>query len=266
MKQRISIWMLAARGSIYKIIGVFALMAAGQIGAFYWSFQRALQNRQMEIDAQALHPEYGVYDVPYPTLETILKGGYVNVTLIWLIAFVLIAIILSVNSAGGRGTAKTRYLIQRLSVKERTVTAHYAVYNLAVWLIFWAFSAGMALILCQMYQRMAQPGSFGPQSTFLTFYRNGLFHSLLPLAETSRYLRNAFVFLAMALLTAEYGFWSRRGKRSLAVAFATLWFGLNFAKDMGSTTSDWLLICTGIAASAWCIWNVISYLSEGDQE
>lgn len=266
MKKHISIWMLAARGSIHKIIGVFVLMAAGQTGAFCWSFQRALKSRQMEIEAQALHPEYGVYEVPYPTLETILSGGYVSVTLVWLIAFLLIAVILCVNSAGGRGNAKTRYLVQRLPVKERTVTLHYAVYNLAVWIVFWAFSAAMALALCRMYRHMAPSGSFGPQSTFLTFYRNGLFHSLLPLAETSRCLRNVFVFIAMALLTAEYGFWSRRGKRSLAVAFAALWFGLNFAKDMGSTSFDWLLICTGIAASAWCIWNVLSYLGEGDQE
>ena len=267
MKKHISVWMLAARGTIFKVLGIFALMAAGQIGIFRWAFSQALGEREAKITQQALHPEYGTWEVPYPRLEKVLDWGTVNVTTVWIAAFLLVIAVLSTNGMAMSGNSRTRYTVQRLPIRERTFVIHTALYNFLVLIVFWGFSAAMSMVLCRMYYKAADPSAYGIQTTFLACYRNGLMHSLLPLEDISRYVRNLFMFVALALQSAGCGFWNRRGKKSLPIVFVSLAFALNFAASgIGTSSHDWLWILVGLLVSSWCSFNLLSYLGEGDQE
>lgn len=262
MKKYASVWMLAARGTIYKVMGVFLLLAAGQIGVFHLRFNAELSARQEELAGQLLHPEYGVWEVPYPTLEDVLESGYINITLVWKIALVLLLVVLATNGTSLKNGSKSRYTLQRLSLGERVVAAHFAAYNFAVLVLFWAFSVGMALALCHLYYRWAQPNAFGVQSTFLAFYRNKLFHSLLPLAETTRYVRNVFMFAALALVATLWNFWDHQGKKGAGNGIAALWCVMGFTLvgfdvKTGEGFLDGLLICLSIVLCAWCAYYIL---------
>ena len=271
MKKYVSIWMLAARGTLYKALGVMSMMGLAQVGVYYAALRAALAEREAEIQNQLLHPEYGTWNVPYPSLEDILRegllGGWVSVTTIWVVGFVLLAIVLGTAGAPLKGgNSKTKLTLLRMPMKERSITVCYAIYNFAVMIIFWAFSIVMALLICELYYREADPSTYGTQSTFLMFYRNDLFHSLLPLAETLRYARNIFLFAAVGVVTACHSFWERRGRRSFWRLIAYLSLGTIFPKSLGRSGSDmwWIVISVGlIVAEIYCM---LSRLEDGDQE
>ena len=59
----------------------------------------------------------------------------------------------------------------------------------AALVIFWAAQVLFVLLLCRVYLAKADPACVNAQTVFLAFYRQKFLHSLLPLAETSRWVR-----------------------------------------------------------------------------
>lgn len=269
MKKYLSIWMLAARGSLFKVLGAMFLMGLAQVGVYYAALKSALAEREAELQEQLLHPEYGTWDVPYPSLETVLNegllGGWITITTIWIAGFVFVAFLLALAGNSVKdGDSFTRLTIQRLPMKEWEINLCYMFYNFAVMIIFWAFSILMALLICKLYYSQANPDTFGPQSTFLMFYRNKLFHGLLPLAETLCYVRNVFLLAATAVVAAGTTFWSRREKKSFRAILFFLVFGVFFPNNLeaGGSNIWWILASsTVIGIEIYCM---ASQLEDGD--
>ena len=253
MKKYLSVIMLAARGSFFKVIGVMIMMAAAQIGVFYTKYQALITERQNQLNEQLLHPENGIWDIAFPAMERVLdKGianGYITVAGIWIMAFVLIGILL--NQAGApwkSGSENIRMTLQRMPMKEWKITFCYAVYNFGIWLIFWAFSIGVVLAICEVYYKFAILDAYGSQSTFLAFYRNELFHSLLPLEDVTRYVRNIGMFVALSVMSATTGFWNRRGKRNLVSFICIGLMAGAFPGRMGNQGADlwWVVVSVAV--------------------
>ncbi|MBQ1214722.1 MAG: hypothetical protein IIX88_00160 [Firmicutes bacterium] len=270
MKKYLSIFMLAARGTLCKALGLMTLTGAAQVGVYYASLRTALGEREMELQNQLLHPEYGSWDVPYPALETILdKGilhGWISVTTVWIIGFALFVLLLSTEGHPLRGgDSKTRLTLMRLSVKERWITLCYMIYNFAMLLIFWSFSTAIAFLICKLYYAEVDPNTYGSQSIFLMFYRNNLFHSLLPLADTLRYVRNIFMLLALAVSASCHGFWERREKKSLWRVFGYLYLATVFPKGLADSGTNlwWIVLC--VALMILELYCVINQLEEGEE-
>lgn len=101
------------------------------------------------------------------------------------------------------------------------------------------------------------------QTIFLAFYRSGFLHSLLPLGEATRYVRNVVLILCLGTLTAHFSFLQRRGRRGLSMVILTTLVLVNFPRPMGGFASNLLLslLALGMAAGA-----VVEILREGDYE
>lgn len=233
MRGYLSLLMLAARSTIYKISGLLLLMGALETALFYRLLQKS-----------SVHPD---------GLEGLIDLS--GIPIVCGVAFLGLCLILSLNGyeAGG---SKIKYTLQRLSLSEEAVALLWSAYYLACFLIFWAAQLFIILCLGRLYVSAVDPAYISEQTIFLAFYRNSFLHSLLPLEETSRLLRNGALLLGLSLGAASLPLKQRRGKRDIVMSFLAVFTFWIFPQEMGRFGSDawiWLLALSLAGHSAYYI-------------
>lgn len=213
MKKYLSVFMLFTRSTIFPMLALLIAMVATE-GALFWL--------AMEKNI-ALEQTF--------SLSRISWAGAVY--------FVLLTVILS--STGSERGAKTGYFLRRLQISERSVFLCQGAYNTICYFIFWMAQLFIVLGLFHYYIVNADPSYIGSQSIFLAFYRDSFLHSLLPLAETSRYVRNGILILGLGISSAYYPMSQRTGKSSMGIIALVCVILPFFARGIGSLGSDILL-------------------------
>ena len=243
MKKHLSVLMLAVRSSIYKVLLLALATGAVQAGLF-WA---AKEKTGMTEAAQDM--------LRTVNLETVLESSHIYLAAG--IGFYLLCVILCMTGCGFG--SKVGYTLRRLAVKERTTTLWWAAYNTCCFGIFWMSQILVMVLLCRWYGMEAADGTFGPQSVFLAFYRDGYLHSLMPMAEVSRWVRNIILCVCLGLCTATFSYQLRRGKKGVAIfLLAAGTFGtfclemVNLAADIAVSVGA--LIVAGV--SAVLIWEI----------
>ena len=227
MKKHLSCFMLPARSTIYKMLLLIAAMAAVEITVFYFVLRAN----------------------PQDSLETLLVKSYVH--LIFSVTFLLLMALFCATGSE-YGGSRVRYTIARLSVSERVLVLWWALYYTLAILIFWAAQTLIAVALCRIYERLAAGALVGGQTVFLTFYRYNFFHSLLPLAEWGRYVRNVLLALSLGVGCACFSFRRRRDQSGVAAVVLAALTVLSFPAHMGATELDVIipLLSLVVAGSA----------------
>ena len=230
MKQHLSVLMLAARSTLYKLLGLFLIMAAAESVLFYITMQKA--------QAEGLHG-----------LEQMITQS--RLALVCGVCFLLVCTLLSLTGCELFGS-KLRYTIKRLSVREGTTVLWWAVYNILIFFVFWAVQLLIVLLLCRFYTSTLDPAQLSDQTMFLAFYRHKFLHSLLPLAETSRYIRNVILILGLGVSSACFSFRQRQNQKGIAIFLLAVVTVLMFSREMGSFGNDifMMLIVLVVAGSA----------------
>lgn len=228
MRKNLSIFMLAVRFTIYKVMGLLAVMSGVQTGLFLWAMKRR----------------------PGETLTMLLRESLV----VWTAAagFIVLCVLLC-RRGKNSGGVKSVYTMRRLSVSEVTVTAWQAVQNSLMCLMFWLWEALTVLGLCLIYVNRAPEASFGPQTVFLTWYKMDFLHRLIPLADISGWVRNGVLVLGTGICSAIYSYHERRGSGDAAIwAMAVVVFAGFADRINDGNIADvkvilWGLIVTGAA-------------------
>lgn len=234
MKKRLSVLMLAARFTIYRVILLLLGMSIVQIGMFLLVLEKG--------DANS--PE---------VLLTISNCGIAAV-----IGFVLLCVLLG-KSVNGSGGAMSAYTVDRLSVNELEFTGWFAAYNSLMFLAFWMWEALTMLFMCLIYVWQAPQEAVGPQTIFLTCYRMGYLHQLIPLADISGWVRNIAFVLAMGICTATSAYHERSGRRAAAVWFMAVGVIEGVSEMRGSGDGfDVIFILWSILVTAVTVGVVIS--------
>ena len=195
MKKRLSILMLAARFTIYRVILLLLGMSIVQVGLFWLAL-----GKEKTAGLNVL-------------LENN-NNGWVAV-----IGFLLLCVLLgkSVNGAGGSMSA---YTVDRLSVSEKEFTGCFALYNGLMFLVFWIWEALTVLSMCMIYMwQVPQEVVVGPQTIFLASYRVEYLHRLIPLADISGWVRNGAFVVALGICTAANAYHERGGRKGVAIWF-----------------------------------------------
>jgi len=234
MKQHVSLLMIAARSTIYKIAGLLLLMTVVQAALFWRLLRRATVGE--------LYP-----------LENLIRAS--GVSLVCAAAFLLLCVILSKVGSEFSGS-RARYTILRLSVREGMTVLLWAVYNMICFFIFWAVQLAVALLLCLLYTRIMDPMYINDQTVFTAFYRSGFLHSLLPLDETTRYIRNIALILALGLAAAFTPHRQRRGQKGFAFVFFSFCTVAAFAQGTGNLLSDMMIILAALLIAAYYLHEV----------
>ena len=217
MKKYLSIWMIASRSTLYKIIGLLFLMNIAEILAFV-----QISN------SSNLYP-----------LDTFITESHMP--LISGTTFLILCYILSMVGYETSGS-KIRYSIQRFTVREETIVSLWAFYNMGCFILFWAVQLLIALFLCHQYTLIMDPLYWHNQTTFLAFYQNPFLHSLLPLEEGSRWVRNGILIFALGVTSASFSLNQRRGKKGIAIVVLAAIAFASFSQDFGDFGADMFLI------------------------
>lgn len=185
LARELSLWALLARGSIYQILAILAIMAVGECALFRWSLMQKIGHGWFQ----------------FVRFETVFSGNsrYVfrnGYFILFIAAFCLIFIILLRNETEN-SKSRVSYTLSRLRISRRHLYLVRMLYNFLCFCLLFAVQIWTVLWMCRLY-RESMSELVGSQFEFLVFYRIPFLHNLLPLAETAKWVRNLLVALALS--------------------------------------------------------------------
>lgn len=200
MKRQMSLGMLFTRKSLWRCVGLLLLMAAAQ--------------------AVLARPSLYQYEGWSPA-EPFLDGTWFRLISTLGLLGTAAAVMLSMGGFGSHSS----YTVSRLPVRRWTVYAWGIGTAVGMVLLFWAVQLAVMLGILRWYIGNLSYTENNPQTLLLYCYRVGILHSLLPLADTTRWITSICYFLGLGVVT---GVWSVRaftGKWSaLPLVLAAAWF------------------------------------------
>lgn len=211
MSRYLSVFALAVRGSLYKVLWILAAAAALETRLFLVSLRRGADSLEQAVEQSGA--AYGM-------------------------ALAFLAVTVFLWRTGCEYGSRQGYTLRRLMVSETAVFAGQAVYNVLCYLAVWALQAGLTLLFCRLYVLNADPASVSGQTVFLAYYRSSFLHSLLPLEEYSVWIRNVCLVLGLGIGGAYFPFRQRRGELGLAPVFLAAAVLLFFCRDLGDMGAD----------------------------
>ncbi|QOX64303.1 hypothetical protein FRZ06_13595 [Anoxybacterium hadale] len=234
MNRYVSVFLLALRSTVYKIAGVLLLMAGAEGVLFWMQLQRTGGNKIVLLE-----------EIIQSSGIPLVSGG----------AFLLVCVILSLVGCELSGS-RVRYTIQRLSVREEAVVILWGVNSMLALYIFWAVQLGIVLLLSKLYIDIMEPVYFNSQTLFLAFHSSGFLHSLLPLEETSRLLRNVALIFSLGITASCFAQKQRRGQRGVAVVLLAALTIIFFSSDLGLLGSDITISVIALATAAFSLYSI----------
>jgi len=229
MRKHLSILALAARGTVYKALLLFAAMAAAETTAFYFTLEQVLRRE-------------------LPTLESAMTESRLH----WFFAaaFLLLTVLLSLN--GCAFSAKPGCTLSRLSVSERGFTLWQSLWHLICYFSLWALQVTLVFAFGLWYLQTAPTAHISQQTIFLAVHRVRFLFNLLPMSLSLRWIRNALFLLSISFTTACFSFRQRRGKLPLPAAVQTGVILFFFTASMTDSSADPLsvVLTTGILLAA----------------
>lgn len=234
MKRHLSIWMLMARGTIYKVLGLFLALAAAD-GALF---------------ALTLRQGASVLDLDQALAES-------HLSIVFGVCLVLLMAVLSLS--GCEFSAKQGYTLRRLRVSQREIFLWQTAHNAVCCFLLLAVQTGIVLALCRVYAAR-YPEMVNGQTVFLAFYRVPFLHSLLPLADVWRHVRNAVLCAALGVCAAAFPVQQRQGKRGFAVVILSILTAAFFCQSMAG--GDFGMIGAAVVVSAVAVFNMAEVFHE----
>lgn len=210
MKRYLSIFMLLARSVFCKLLAVLAGTAALHGAVFF------LLREQRNIEA--------VYD--HWSMRCAFGAGLV------------LTVLLLISTLSQFGS-KLDYTLRRLRVSRYGLFFCQSVFDVACLLLFWAVEIFVALALCILWMNNHEVSSH--QAVYLSFYRSDLLHSLLPLDDVTRWIRNLAAFAALGVCCAAAPILQRRGEQHLGVLVLPVVFAFAFPGGIAEVGNDVLM-------------------------
>ena len=217
MRQHTAVLLLLARSTLYPVLGLLALLGLVEWGLFSLALDRAL----------AAGPT---------ALETVIETSGLG----WALAAGFLALSALLCATGCVRGSRSDYTLRRLSLPEWAIFLWQGAYNSVCLLLLWASQAGVALGLSAWFAARTGADSL---AVFLAFYRNELFHGLLPLEDSWVWARNLVICLELGIIDAFVPYQQRRGKSRTAIVawLAALWTMYFFPSSVGGEGLLWYL-------------------------
>ena len=218
MKKYLSVFMLIARCSIYKVFGLLILMAGCEFLAFSYGLSSA--------------------DGGLNGLENAFEAGFCE----YIFVTSCVVLLLLLSRMGASKSSKTIYTLNRLSVSEKCVFWIESLYDTLCIIILWLSQALLSIGLCYYYILIAGSESTAEQTMFLAFFRSDFLLSLLPFDEPFLLISNYLLALSLGISTARLAWADRNDKPSNAImSFAYIGYNF-FFREVGSLWQS-VIIC-----------------------
>ena len=221
MKQRISALMLAVTPTFRWVAALLAAATALE----YCLFRRAMHIANTGFTEGEVIPAFEqIMESVRPDL--VLGGVF--------LLFCALFLLTGCEQKGG----KLAYTLRRLSVDEREIHISWAIYYTLCFVLLALWQVGVYFLLYHLYAASPFGEGLSPSAWFLTAYRNDLLHSLFPLHDIPRHLRNALIYPCLGLSCSAFSLHLRRGRRSWAPLFLIALTALTFVRNPGNSAMD----------------------------
>lgn len=214
MKQICAVWMAALRPLIGKLAGLLFLLAAAETALVQWVLRTSPQTVGSFCDMLQ----------------------FAHVAWVFLAALALLCAALCLQGCQLSG-GKMGYTLGRLPLRETAVTGLWALAHMGCIVILWAWQLALVCLFWRWYGRALPEGMAPNLLLAVSFYNSGFLHSLLPLADVLRHVRNVLWVLSMGAATASFGFFQRRDRgrgEALFLMILGMWnfrMGINGGMD-----------------------------------
>lgn len=222
----VSLWALLARSSIYKLLGLAAVMAVWEAALFYISLRRGRG--------------YELTDVI----------GSSNIFLAFLVT---LGLGLSALARAERDLEeKSRNTMNRLTLSRGGIFGVKAAFNMGCLAVLFALQIWLAIWMVGTFGRERPEAYASPQRLFLAFYRIEFLHCLLPLADAGKWVRNILLVLALGMEAAVY-------VKGIPVTFILLYLltAVWFVSPIGIGVTDimYMVVCAVMMGiDVWRLW------------
>ena len=223
MKRISSVWMAAAKNLWWKLLLIAVAMLAAEYGLYRWIFPGLLAEGEY-----VSRPFYAVIHRTH-------------------IKFVFFAAMTALTACcclqGSRFSGSNSYLLQRLSLREWQISGLWVLVHLGCFVILWAVQLRGIFGLWKLHLQQfptTEPGL----NLLVAFYENGFLHGLLPLADISRWVYLLVYWFSMAVLTATFGYFQRRGRFRISLLIM-LGCYFNLTSELGVAASHiiFVIVC-----------------------
>jgi len=250
IRQHISVLVLLAGSSMKRLLLVLVgmLLAEGVV------FLKVLNEMLANEAERATGVIYANGRGPAFSLETVFENSHIAGG--FSIALILFTIVLC--SVGCEKGNKQGYTLKRLGVSEKGIFLLQSAYNVAAYFILWGVQLAAVLVMCNIFLKEAPENAVSNQTVFLAFYRNDFLHSLLPLSEVIRWIRNILLFVGMGIAAAGFPFRQRRGGWGPEIVVLGIFALIYFVNETGTIGTDFSLIIGSIGIAVMTISKVVS--------
>lgn len=245
MKKHLSVFALIARSSIFKLLILFVLLAGVEGIVFYLKLKNELMVAS-ELGMQLVGVEY------------VFSSGRV----FWIAALIFLLMTAQLCVVGCNFGSRQSYTLNRLLISEKSVFIWQSVFNIISYVMLWAVQLGIALALCRWYMNVA--GETSGQAVMLAFYRNKFLHSLLPLSDITRLIRNVLMMFALSVTAARFVWANHRGQLGVGIIAMTALVLVFFAGETSVQNTDYLMSFCSAAVAFECLYSVL--IKEADHE
>ncbi|MBQ4354377.1 MAG: hypothetical protein IJC71_05735 [Clostridia bacterium] len=233
MKKHLSVLMLYIRSSFLPLCLIFLLTAALSVCLF-------AKDLLPEIRFSSPGSRHGVEILGLETL-------FAHTAIPWIFTGALVLMTVLLLIPGTAFGSQTAYTMSRLRISDKAAFLWQAGYNTLAYFMLWAVGASVLAAMCFWYG--ASVSTATEHSVFLALYRDEFLHSMLPLHDTGRIVRNLSFCMALGVTTAHYTFRQRGGKASYVIIPVLIYIIRAFPEEMGALPIDIIgsVICLFLA-------------------
>lgn len=222
MKKHLSVFMLYIRSTFVPALLVILLTAG--VSAVLFAAEILPEIRYSA-------PGSG-HGVEIYGLETV----FGNTVIPWIFAASAVLLTILLCIPGTSFGSQTSYTMARLRISEKSAFLWQAGYNTLVYFLLWAVGAAVLFAMCAWYGSTVTTST--NQSVFLALYRDEFLHSMLPLHDVSRIVRNLSFCVGSGVLAAYYTYKQRNGKASYGIIPMLIFVIRAFPHEMGDLPLD----------------------------
>lgn len=224
MKRYRSVLALAARGTVWKLLGIILAVGAAQ-GTLFVLWTRSY-------DPSGLSELYGGY-YSYYGIEHMLIEGHIGAPAA--AGFLLLCLALAYHGCDRSGS-RSRYTLARLQVSRMELVLLWALCYALCLLVYWGFQAGMVLALGRLAVALGL-ASPDPLHFAVAFWRVDFAHSLLPMSDWTRLVCQLLWVPALALSASLFSHRQRQGGHNVVIFALTAIALVFFARPLGASTN-----------------------------
>ena len=209
----LSFFALLARGSIYKILAIFTVLAAAEIISFY----RCLKGGRVE------------------GFQGILEGSIIPISAVFLTALSVLFFVLAWME--GTIRTKSKNILMRLKLSKMQIFFVQSIYHLCCFIMLFVLQIWIVIFMFFLFRQEFYTENISEQSLFVVFYSNDFLHCLLPLQEAGKWLRNILLLIAFSMQAA-------RGIQRKNIILPALLFAITvswFVHPIGTYSSE--IVC-----------------------